>query len=74
MADSVESLIGAHFLSNDNLYLTLKWINDIKLVPLEAINMIEQFKVFTECTFAHLKKVNLQTLPFTKEENLASLF
>ena len=27
MADSVESLIGAHFLSNDNLMKTLKWID-----------------------------------------------
>jgi len=29
MADSVESLIGAHFLSNDNLYQTLRWIDNI---------------------------------------------
>jgi dsRNA-specific ribonuclease len=27
MADSVESMIGAHFLSNDSLENTLKWID-----------------------------------------------
>lgn len=41
MADSVESLIGAHFLSNDNLFATLQWINDIKLVPLQALKQID---------------------------------
>lgn len=37
VADSVESLIGALFLTTDSLYDVLKWINNIKLVPLEAI-------------------------------------
>jgi dsRNA-specific ribonuclease len=44
MADSVESLIGAHFLSNDSLFHTLRWINDIKLVPLQALDKLDQFK------------------------------
>ena len=59
MADSVESLIGAHFLSNDSLYNTLQWINDIKLVPLKPINLLESFKSFSECTFIHLKEIDL---------------
>ena len=35
MADTVEALIGAHFLTNDDLVKTLQWISDIRLVPLE---------------------------------------
>ena len=34
IADGVEALIGAFFLSN-NLYKTLKWLSDIRLVPME---------------------------------------
>ena len=41
MADVVESLIGAHFLTNDNLGKTLQWISDIKLVPLEQLDLIQ---------------------------------
>jgi dsRNA-specific ribonuclease len=35
LADSVEAMIGAHFLTNDDIAATLQWISDIKLVPLE---------------------------------------
>lgn len=35
LADNVEAMIGAHFLTNDNLLKTMQWISDIKLVPLE---------------------------------------
>jgi len=34
IADSVESLTGAHFLAHDSLVKTLRWISKIKLVPL----------------------------------------
>lgn len=34
IADGVEALIGAFFLSN-NLYKTLKWLSDIRCVPME---------------------------------------
>ena len=39
LADGVEALIGAIFLSN-NLYHTLKWMSDIRLVPLEHANLL----------------------------------
>ena len=66
IADSVESLIGALFLTTDNLMSVLKWIDHIKLVPLEPLNQISCFKNFTECTFSNLKLVDLQKLPFNK--------
>lgn len=43
-------------------------------MPLKALDKLDQFKLFTECTFSHLKDIDLQTLSFTKEENLSSLF
>ena len=70
MADSVESLIGALFLTTDNLQTVLKWIDHIKLVPLKALDQLEQFSGFKECTFSNLKQVDLQNLPFTRSENL----
>ena len=73
MADSVESLIGAHFLSNDSLEDTLRWIDSIKLVPLSAVGQVERFADFKECSFQHLKQINLPLLPFTKEETMHSL-
>ena len=42
LADGVESLIGAFYLSN-NLYKTLKWISDIKLVPLKEANLLSYY-------------------------------
>ena len=39
IADGVEALIGAFFLSN-NLYRTLKWLSDINLVPMEQANLL----------------------------------
>lgn len=74
IADSVESLIGALFLTTDNLKVVLEWIDKIKLVPLEALSQIQQFSDFTECSFNHLKQVDLQKLPFTKSETLVTLF
>lgn len=38
IADSVESLIGALFLTTDDLRVVLSWIDRIKLVPLEALS------------------------------------
>mmetsp|Transcript_29796 Transcript_29796/g.28968 ORF Transcript_29796/g.28968 Transcript_29796/m.28968 type:complete len:162 (+) Transcript_29796:614-1099(+) len=40
IADCVESLIGAFFISN-NLHLTLKFISDIKLVPLKEAGLLD---------------------------------
>lgn len=44
LADCVEAMIGAHFLTNDNLCGTLQWISDIKLVPLEQAGLFEWLK------------------------------
>ena len=41
IADSVESLIGALFLTTDDLRVVLEWIDRIKLVPLRALSQIE---------------------------------
>ena len=42
IADGVEALIGAFFLSN-NLYKTLKWLSDIRLVPMEQANLLQVY-------------------------------
>ena len=42
IADCVESLLGAFFMSN-NLYKTLRWISDLKLVPLKQARLLEVF-------------------------------
>ena len=42
LADGVESLLGAIFLSN-NLYRTLLFISDIQLVPMEQANLLRHF-------------------------------
>mmetsp|Transcript_18562 Transcript_18562/g.24964 ORF Transcript_18562/g.24964 Transcript_18562/m.24964 type:complete len:92 (+) Transcript_18562:1344-1619(+) len=39
IADGVEALIGAFFLSN-NLFKTLKWLSDIRLVPMEQAKLL----------------------------------
>ena len=72
-ADAVESLIGAHFLTNDNLYKTLQWISDIKLVPLQQVNQLERFKNIKESTYSIIKTVDLNDIPFNKEDCVASL-
>lgn len=41
IADSVESLIGALFLTTDDLRVVLSWIDRIKLVPLQALSQID---------------------------------
>ena len=74
MADVVEAMIGAHFLSNDNLQKTLQWISDIKLVPLEQLCQISQFDDLKESSYSHLKEIKLHELTFTKDDNLRTLF
>ena len=74
MADGVESMIGAHFLTNDNLMKTLQWISDIKLVPVEYLDLINQFKDLKESTYQNLKGIQLHEVPFTKDDNLKTLF
>jgi len=42
IADVVESIIGAHFMSN-NLRRSLQLISDMKIMPLKQANIIELF-------------------------------
>lgn len=72
VADSTESLIGAHFLSTDSLRKSLTWINDIKLVPL-PIEILKQFDDFEETSFHHLRKIDLikDCSHFKIEDNLS---
>ena len=73
MADTVEALIGAHFLTNDDLVKTLQWISDIRLVPLEQTGIFNSLTV-ERSTYDHLKHVDLLSLPFTRDDTLRSLF
>ena len=75
VADSVESMLGAHFLSNDSLYKTLLWIKQIKLVPM-PYELIEKFSNFTESSFHHLRRIDLDKhcRNFNKEDCLSVLF
>ena len=57
-------------MTTDNLHTVLSWIDKIKLVPLDVIGQLNLFANFTECTFKNLKNVNLQNLPFNKDENI----
>lgn len=61
-------MIGAHFLTNDDLAATLQWISDIKLVPLEQAFILRKFKDLKESTYPELKQVDLVSLPFFKED------
>lgn len=74
LADSVEAMIGAHFLTNDNLLKTLQWISDIRLVPLEYTGVFKQMQNIRLSTFDHLKSINLCDLPFSRSDDLKTLF
>ena len=74
MADTVEALIGAHFLTSDDLVKTLQWISDIRLVPLEQTGIFEELSTIEKSTYDHLKHVDLISLPFTRSDSLRSLF
>ena len=60
-------------MTNDNLYKTLQWISDIKLVPLQQVNQLERFKNIKESTYSIIKTVDLNDIPFNKEDCVASL-
>ena len=42
IADVVESIIGAHFMSN-NLRKTMQLISDMRIMPLEQAGILDQF-------------------------------
>jgi dsRNA-specific ribonuclease len=74
VADSVESLLGAHLLCNDNLHSILQWISNIKLVPLPQ-QLINKFAGFKETTLIHLRKIDLENhcSHIQKEDSLSQL-
>ena len=75
LADTIEALIGAHFLTNDNLAKTLQWISDIKLVPLEQAGLISQLaEGIDESSYGYLKQVNLSELHYDKDDDLSSIY
>ena len=74
LADTVEALIGAHFLTNDNLVKTLQWISDIKLVPLEQTGLFKQLAGIERSTYDHLKEIDLHALPYTKEDDIRMIY
>lgn len=50
VADSVEALIGALFLTTNHLQDVLEFIDRIKLVPLSVLKL-DSFGEFKECSF-----------------------
>ena len=58
-ADSVEAMIGAHILTNDNLRATLQLISDTKLVPLEQAFILKKFDDLKLSTYPELKSIDL---------------
>eukprot|EP00347_Sterkiella_histriomuscorum_P014175 403361874 len=51
VADCVESLICALYLSSNCLHTVLRWISEIKLVPLDKSTMLDYIEKGTDCTF-----------------------
>ena len=70
LADTTEALIGAHFLTNDNLCKTLQWISDIKLVPLEYSGIFKELNGIEKSTYDHLKQIDLHRLPFRTDDDI----
>ena len=74
LADTTEALIGAHFLTNDDLCKTLQWISDIKLVPLEQTGIFKRLAGIERSTYDHLKQIDLHSLTFTTEDDIRQIF
>ena len=70
IADGVEALIGAFFLSN-NLYKTLKWLSDIRLVPMEQANLLGIYPD-EDLTFA--MSSDLDSYNFSVEDSVQDVF
>lgn len=70
LADGVESLLGAVFLSN-NLHKTLRFISDIELVPLVQADLMKYFPD-DDLTF-HLRD-DLDVFNFDLNDNVQSIF
>ena len=65
VADAVESLICALYLSTNCLKSTLEWISDIKLVPLKMTDMLHKFNYGEDYSFRLYKPLSLYDLKTT---------
>ena len=70
IADGVESLLGAIFLSN-NLYRTLLFISDIQLVPLEQAKLM---KHFPNCDITFKLDEDLDKYQFDLMDSVQNIF
>ena len=71
IADGVEALIGAFFLSN-NLYKTLKWLSDIRLVPMEQAQLLQPIYPDEDLTFKLCS--DLDSYGFQMEDSVTEIF
>ena len=75
LSDTIEALIGAHFLTNDDLCKTLQWISDIKLVPLEQSGLLSQLThAVGKSTYDYLKTIDLLDLPYDKDDDIRAIY
>ena len=65
VADEVESLICALFLSTRCLHRTLSWIASIRLIPLHLTDMLSKFTPGTDYTFRLYKPLALYDMKVT---------
>ena len=70
IADGVEALIGAFFLSN-NLYKTLKWLSDIRLVPMEQAQLLQ---IYPDEDLTFQLSANLDAYQFSMEDSVKDIF
>ncbi len=70
IADGVEALIGAFFLSN-NLYKTLKWLSDIRCVPMEQAQLLS---VYPDEDLTFQMCGDLDSYGFQMEDNVTEIF
>ena len=70
IADCVESLLGAFFLSN-NVYKTLRFISDINLVPMKQARLLE---VYPDEDLTFQLGVDLDAYGFTMEDDVSTIF
>ena len=70
IADGVESLIGAFFMST-NLYKTLRFISDIQLVPLQQARLLE---IFPDEELLLDLKLDLDSYGFQIEDSVSTVY
>lgn len=70
IADGVESLLGALFLSS-NLYTTLKFISDVQIVPFEQAKLLP---VYNDVDYTFKLGPNLDAYGFDIEDSVSSIY